>query len=231
MSGQDINERLRGFLSDALASFDNKDYDNAIEQLRTAEMLDRENPEVLYNLGVTYCRTGLFVTAAEYFEKLLGLSLTSVNFLSTLRLLSYALIKVGRFDAALFRARQGLEISPRDTTLLNLAGYCHEKLGDHAEAIRVFRLILDIDRTNANACNSLAYNLAASGSELDEALAVAARAVRQRPGNAAYLDTIGFVYLRRGEAELAEKFLKKALSLSPGSEEIKGHLAALRQAE
>ncbi len=228
MSGQDINERLRGFLSEALTSFDNRDYDSAIEQLRAAEMIDRENPEVLYNLGVTYCRTGLFVTAAEYFEKLLGLSLTSVNFLSTLRLLSYALIKLDRYEAALFRARQGLDISPRDTTLLNLAGYCHEKRGDRAEAIRAFRLILEIDGKNANACNSLAYNLAMSGTDLDEALAAAARAVRQQPGNAAYLDTIGYVCLRRGETALAEKFLKKALSLSPGSGEIKEHLDALQ---
>jgi predicted Zn-dependent protease len=51
--------------------------------------------------------------------------------------------------------------------------------------------------------NNLAFLLAQSGDSLDEAVNLARKAVSKAPGNAAYLDTLGFVYLKHNRSDEA----------------------------
>jgi tetratricopeptide (TPR) repeat protein len=224
MTQLDINQRIRKFLNLALQSFDRKEYDAAIETLKSAEVLDEHNPEILYNLGVSYCRTGLYHTAITYFEKLLGLPYTTVDILTTLKLLAFSHIKVSDYDPALKRSQEGLNISPADTTLLNLSGYCYEKLEQYPDAIRLYRRILEIDENNSNAYNGLAFILAKTGSDLNSALKYANLALKHIPDNPAYLDTAGYIYMKKGNIEAAKQLLKKAYAKMPDSEEIREHI-------
>lgn len=224
MTQLDINQRIRKFLDLALQSFDRKEYDAAIETLKSAEVLDEHNPEILYNLGVSYCRTGLYHTAITYFEKLLGLPYTTVDILTTLKLIAFSHIKVSEYDAALKKSQEGSDISPADTTLLNLSGYCYEKLERYPDAIRLYRRILEIDEDNSNACNALAFILAKTGSDLNLALQYAHKALKHNPDNPAYLDTAGYINMKKGNSEKAKQLLKKAYAKLPDSEEIREHI-------
>ncbi|HPQ53684.1 MAG TPA: tetratricopeptide repeat protein [Spirochaetota bacterium] len=227
MSQQDINQRIRKFLNLALESFGRRDYDAAIETLKSAEVLDENNPEILYNLGVSYCRTGLYHTAISYFEKLMNLPFTTVDIITTLKLLSFSYIKTADYSAALDKAREGSDISPADTTLLNLTGYCFEKMEKFPDAIRIYKRILEIDGNNSNACNALAFILAKTGSDLTSALQYAQKALKLKPDNPAYLDTAGYIYMKRGNNDTAKKLLKKAYAKMPESEEIREHINEL----
>jgi len=56
-----------------------------------------------------------------------------------------------------------------------------------------------LDVYKRQAMNNLAYLLAQTGDSLDEALKLARKAVSQAPNNPAFLDTLGYVYLKRDQ--------------------------------
>lgn len=227
MAEIELNSRIRNFLDSATRKSTRREYEKALEDLKAAELLDRDNPAVLYNLGVCCTRTGLYEEAVEYFKKLLLLPYTFVEVIIVKKLLAYSLIMGGGYQIALAQLDECLSMSRRDVAAMNMKGYCLERLERYSEAIEVFREILEVDPQNSNACNSIAYLLALNGGDLNEALRCAKAAVDSSLDNPAYMDTIGFVYLKRNQGDMAKNYLKKALALMPDSEEIKAHINEL----
>lgn len=227
MTKTDLNERVRQFLDNALKKIISRDYNNAIEKLKEAEALDKENPEILYNLGICYCKQESFKTAITYFEKVKDLSFTFVDIVTVFKMLSYCSIMIEDFSLAKKYINEGLNISKNDTTLLNMLGFIHEKENEFDAALDIYRNIVEIDRENANANNSIAYILAKINGDLNEALAYARNALKRNPENPAYLDTMGYIQMKKGQMDIAKNYLKKALEKLPDSKEIKNHINQL----
>jgi len=227
MADVDIQKKISIFLKSALENYFVNDYNDAIRDLKSAEVIDRDNHEILYNLGICYSRLGLYVTAAAYFERILSLPMGVVDVLTVRKLFSYALIQTGDFLKAGDVLNRVLNSVPADITALSMKGYCLQKQGLFSQAIDVYRLIVSYDKTDLNACNSLAYILAENNTNLDEALELAVLVNNSVPGSPSYLDTLGFVYMKRGEYNAAKNFLKKASGLSPLSSDIIEHLKQL----
>lgn len=76
----------------------------------------------------------------------------------------------------------------------------------------------------APAMNNLAYILAIQGVNLDEALALAGKAVETDPDNGAYLDTIGWVFFKKERYAEALARLLQAEKLLPDDYEVQNHL-------
>lgn len=84
---------------------------------------------------------------------------------------------------------------------------------------------LDLDPDNAVVLNAIAYKLAEDGIELELAETFVLRALRLEPANASYLDTLGWIWCRRGNAAAAEPILRAASFLSrPPNAEISSHI-------
>jgi tetratricopeptide (TPR) repeat protein len=227
MGAEDINIRIRALIDSAVHSIGKEDFENAIEDLKAAEVLDKDNPEVIYNLGISHSRQGLHKTAVTYYWKLMDLPFEFVELRNVKKMLSYSLILGESYEEALSVLAQILRITPMDATSNGLCGYCYEKLGRLDESIASHRKVLDVEPSNINSCNSLAFLLARRGSDLDEALTFARRALASNPESPAYCDTIGYVYMKRKQPELAKKFMKQALEKAPASLEIRSHLSEL----
>lgn len=229
MAEVDLQQKIDGFLASAFKKFIVRDYDNAVRDLKAAEVLDRENPEVLYNLGINYCRMGLHKTAVEYLQKLLALRLAFIDSSEVKKLLAYALIRLGSCREAEAYLEQVLDLVPSDVAAMNMKGFCFDIQGRHDESLRVYRKIIEVDKKNFNACNSIAYILARRGGDLKKSLSYARAAYESNRRNAAYLDTLGYVYLKMGDLEQAEQYLAAALHRAPLSEEVKDHMNELRK--
>lgn len=76
----------------------------------------------------------------------------------------------------------------------------------------------------APAMNNLAYILAMQNVNLDEALALAGKAVETDPDNGAYLDTIGWVFFKKARYAEALARLLQAEKLLPDDYEVQTHL-------
>jgi Flp pilus assembly protein TadD len=85
-------------------------------------------------------------------------------------------------------------------------------------------MALEMNPDDAFALNYLGYWWADQGRNLDEAIALIERAVELRPNSGYFVDSLGWVHFRLGDAETAVQFLEQATELEPADSEITGHL-------
>jgi len=111
--------------------------------------------------------------------------------------------------------------------LLFLKGELAERQKHLEPAEQYFRQVLDLDATNAMALNYLGYMMADKGTRLNEALQMIRKAVEQEPMNGAYLDSLGWVYFKLGEYELAEDNLRRAVDRDRTDPTVHDHLGDL----
>ena len=95
-------------------------------------------------------------------------------------------------------------------------GSAAEKAGDTVKAADLLKRAISLDPLNsAEACNYLGYMWADRNENLDEAERLILQAVRLDPYNGAYMDSLGWVWLRQG------KFSKALTELMRAAEAIK----------
>ena len=75
--------------------------------------------------------------------------------------------------------------------------------------------------------NYLGYMMADKGKQLPEALKLIRKAVELEPMNGAYLDSLGWVYFKLGEYELAEENLRQAVDRDQTDPTVHDHLGDL----
>lgn len=97
-------------------------------------------------------------------------------------------------------------------------GIVYDDQGKEGQALSMWRANLQAAPDDADSNNALAYHFAESGTNLDEALAHVRKALAADPENAAYLDTLGWIYYKRGETDKALENLKKAAEKMPDAD-------------
>lgn len=68
------------------------------------------------------------------------------------------------------------------------------------------------------------------GVELDKALEMSKISIEKDPGNASYLDTIGWIYFKLKKYKLAKENIEKSLSVNPNSAVVLEHLGDIYNA-
>jgi serine/threonine protein kinase/WD40 repeat protein/tetratricopeptide (TPR) repeat protein len=89
----------------------------------------------------------------------------------------------------------------------------------HAKAMADLQKILELDTTNARACNTLAWFYVTGPDELrdpNKAILLAKKAVELKPAEWMYLNTLGVVYYRLGQYPQAVITLERSLRESKG---------------
>ena len=72
--------------------------------------------------------------------------------------------------------------------------------------------------------NNFSYSLSERGLRMQEALEMVKKAVTAKPDNAAYLDTIGWIYFKLGRYKEAAQYIKKSVEQRTGSPVVLEHL-------
>ncbi|HVR39479.1 MAG TPA: tetratricopeptide repeat protein, partial [Thermoanaerobaculia bacterium] len=103
-------------------------------------------------------------------------------------------------------------------------GSAYERSGDRPAAEKAFLSILEKHPEHGATLNYLGYMWAEGGVNLDRAQEMLTRAVTQDPRNGAYIDSLGWVYFRKGDLENAEKLLNDATHLLPRDATVHEHL-------
>ena len=118
---------------------------------------------------------------------------------------------------------RGLAAFPDDPTLLYARGLMWERLDQIARAEADLRRLLVIDPDNVAALNALGYTLADRTDRYREALELIDRARVAEPGNAAIIDSYGWVLFKLGKARAALDHLRHAYALQQDPD-IASHL-------
>ena len=105
-----------------------------------------------------------------------------------------------------------------------LWGSILERQKKYAAAEEQFKKVLAINSKSAMALNYLGYMLAERGVRLEEAKGYIQTALEQEPHNGAYLDSLGWVYYKLDQLDLAEQYLLKAIQRISRDATIHDHL-------
>lgn len=135
----------------------------------------------------------------------------------------------GNLGAALVYFDRAAAASDATANYLYAAGQVALMMGDTDGAITRLRAATALDPGHVGAHNDLAFVLAQRADDLDEALALAQRAARIKR-SAETLDTLGYVFLKRGNVDQAIEVLTQALDARPDSPSIEYRLGLARSA-
>ncbi len=131
-----------------------------------------------------------------------------------------------RDDEAIAALRRGVKAIPANENLSVMLALNQQRLGKLDGAIATYRAFLAIAPGSVVAINNLAVLIADHVNEDPAALRQALSLVEplQTSDNPQFLDTIGWLHYRAGEAPQAIAFLKRAIDLAPQSPEINYHM-------
>jgi putative PEP-CTERM system TPR-repeat lipoprotein len=126
---------------------------------------------------------------------------------------------------ALVLAEQWLKIHPKDLVAQKLQADQHARNGNNALAKAAYEATLKMAPEDGEVLNNLANVLLRMKNP--EAVKTAEQAVSKNPGNANYIDTLGWALYQNGQADRALQLLRDARLREPGNPEIRFHLATV----
>jgi tetratricopeptide (TPR) repeat protein len=191
----------------------------AMSNMRQALLLAPIDPRRQEEIIHTAFRAGEYETALQFaiegekkFPFMIGFTL----------LRAVALSQKQDHPAALLAFERTLvEASVSSPEIIDAAFYISygsaaEKAGDAVKAAELLKKAIALDPLNsAEACNYLGYMWAERNENLDEAERLIMQAVQLDPSNGAYMDSLGWVWLRQG------KFSKALAELMRAAEAMK----------
>ncbi len=124
---------------------------------------------------------------------------------------------------ALSTYNQALDIFTDSLALQYARAMVHEKQGDIAKAEQDLRAIIARDPNNATTLNALGYTLTVHTTRYEEAAALIEKANEITPGEAAILDSLGWVYFKLQRYTDALGYLRQAYQMLPDPE-VAAHL-------
>lgn len=184
-------------------------FDRAVEQLRRQEY--RQAEELLKR--TLACRPGSLAFRSRVVELLVASLVEQRKWIEC---------------AALIESSLEHGLSPHGRLQLTLAA-CYDQVHDFQRAEKIYRDYLQSHPDDPAACNDLAYHYAQRGVRLEEALELVKKALAKDPLSGPTLDTLGWVYYRKGWLRQAEIALLQARQLTPSEDqaEVLYHLGAV----
>ncbi len=124
-------------------------------------------------------------------------------------------VQKGDFNNAVTYLERARKLQPGSIPLLNFLAETDSRAGKQKEAQEAYRAVLAIDPNNPQALNNLAFAIAESGSNLDEALTMANKAKAQMPNVNQVSDTLGWIYIKKHMGEEATDVFRALVDKAP----------------
>ncbi len=118
---------------------------------------------------------------------------------------------------------------PFKSIVYSTLGDVRANLENHEASDEAYELALRYDPENDNAMNNYAYNLSVRGENLERAKELALKAIEVAPENAAYLDTVGWVYFKLGDYDRAKRFIDASIKTGAASAEVLEHMGDVEE--
>jgi len=143
---------------------------------------------------------------------------------SAYALLSSALLQKKKYQQLLTETIPALTLPKVSVQLLFNRAAAFEALKQYDAAAGQIKRLFVIEPDNIEALNFLGYLYAEQGVHLGEAEKLIRRALKQKPGNGYYLDSLAWVHYKRGTYSKALSFQRKAVEKIPDDPIMLEHL-------
>jgi Flp pilus assembly protein TadD len=130
----------------------------------------------------------------------------------------------GDANNAITALQKALQTRPDDVEVLATLGLILDGASRKPEAKQFYEAALKVDANNAVVLNNLAFLLAETGGDLNDALTKAQRAKQMKPEISEISDTLGWIYLKKGLADNAIDVFKELVAKDPHQATYRFHL-------
>ncbi len=103
-------------------------------------------------------------------------------------------------------------------------GDAHAGKDNWEDADEAYEFALRLDPENDVALNNYAYFLSERNERLEYAKEMSRKALNASPNNAAYLDTMGWIYFKLGDYEQAQKYIRASIDTGSASATVLEHM-------
>ena len=192
-------EFVEAFTNIILIHAAKKEYDTAQEKCDQQLELYQGNANAtayVYNLkGRLYLSQRKTSRAEEAFNETLA---ANPDFMPAYYALARIHLSNQEADKAIAQYQSALEVNPGQVGAHMLLGIIYDTQKNTDKSEEHYRAALEINPDFAPAANNLAYNLADQDKNLDEALQLARLAKEKLPDDPHVMDTLGWVYYKKG---------------------------------
>jgi tetratricopeptide (TPR) repeat protein len=196
--------------------------DSALEHFLAVRPDSNFYQNAAFQIAFIYQQKGNLQDAIDMFKKVIAVSPDN----SELYLYMGSFYEEnGDFQNAEATLKSGIKLDPENSDLLFRLGVVYDKWGRKADCIETMKAVIRLDSENANALNYLGYTYADQGQNLDEAERLILEALKFRPNDGYIIDSLGWVYYRKGLYSKSLDTLKDAVQRIPDDPVILEHLA------
>lgn len=195
----------KGYFTDAIAEFN---------EVVESDATDKDKAIALTYLGMISDDRGDYKKAVEYYSRALTYDKNNADIYKNLSI-SYRHLK--DFDKALKYAKEAYTLNPKDINSRILIGNIYFETGKYKEALDHYSSALELAPENSQ----LLYNIASSHMKLGDEFAAIEyfkkAGAADRIGEVAHraFSRLGVIYTERRAFDLAEQYLKQAVSIRP----------------
>jgi tetratricopeptide (TPR) repeat protein len=125
--------------------------------------------------------------------------------------LSLAYMAVEKYDLAIKSMRAAIRLNDNKDSYFFELGALLERREKYSDAIDNMLRAIELNPMHSNAHNFIGYMYAQEGEYLDKALGHLKKALSIQPRNGYFLDSLGWIYFKKGESEKALTEIKKAM--------------------
>jgi tetratricopeptide (TPR) repeat protein len=176
-------------------------------------------------LGNVAVRSGRYDAAIADYQKALSLIDKNSRPASEIFLrIGETYRRKGDLGGSVTYLQKARDIDPGSSIIMSTLGLALDAAGRRQEAKQVYEATLKSDPGNPVILNNLAFLLAESGSDLDQALTLAQRAKQKLPNVAEVSDTLGWIYLKKNLSDNAIDIFKDLVAKQPHNSTYRYHL-------
>jgi len=206
----------------AIVYYEKGNMDLALENFKAVRSDTRFYQNSLIHMAIIYYNNKDFDTGIEALKE----AMTRIPDADKLKLIPYlsSFYKEKKMiEESIKLIREGLILDPESTDLLFELGVIYDLQGKTDLAIEQMESILRLNPEHPDALNYLGYTYADKGINLDEAEAMIKKALGYKQDNGYIIDSLGWVYFKKGLFEEALLQLKRAVELIPDDPVVLEH--------
>jgi tetratricopeptide (TPR) repeat protein len=214
--------RVRDFLG--LLYEEMKDYESAIQAYQANIQIDPTFFDSILHLGFVSYRLKRNEEALSYLDQAVKLNPKRPE---PYLLLGLTYFQMKDYQQAKARLEDGIHQDPSNAELHFNLGTTYDKLDRFDEVVREMEQALELDPEHADALNYLGYSYADRSINVEEAVSLTQQAVKLKPHNGYYVDSLAWALYKVGRNEEALEMMQRAVALVPDDPVIYEHLGEI----
>lgn len=200
---------------------EDKNYEQAINYFQKVITINEKNYFGWLFLGFTYIDMNKFSDAENNYRKAVTVLPDETSLWTWLGI---SLQRQRKYNDAIIPFTKAISLDDKNVNALSSLPVVLEELNMFSKSDSIYQIAVQNLPENALLLNNFAYSLSERNIRLEEALAMSEKSNLLEPDNAAYLDTIGWIYFKLKNYEEAKIYIHKSINSRPNSAVVLDHL-------